>query len=123
MSAGARISGWVAAAKTAIVNGDAALELFDAGAIGLRSATAVCVAAAGGTRVVTLYSALPAPFSPAHVRLVESAAAFVAEPTRHGLAAASDVTEADLAPPLRARAAAALKLVHTASAPPRSAAG
>jgi hypothetical protein len=73
---GERMSGWVAASGQAMINADAALDLFDLPAGDLRSALAVPVDGPDGHRVVVaLYSTRRAAFSVQHQRLVEAAAA------------------------------------------------
>jgi len=78
---GDRLSGWVAATRTPIVNSDARLDvdpdLRDRST--LQSALAVPVA--DGERlagVLTFYAERPAAFTPAHQRMAEAVAAFVA---------------------------------------------
>ena len=71
---GERMSGWVAAARQPIINGDAALDLFDAELPHLRTATSVpCVAADSSRLVVTAYSARANGFAPLHQHLIETA--------------------------------------------------
>ncbi len=74
IAVGERLSGWVAATRQAIINGDAALDLFDADAPQLRSAAAVsCTAAESIRLVVTVYSTQPDAFSSLHHRVIEAA--------------------------------------------------
>jgi putative nucleotidyltransferase with HDIG domain len=76
MPIGERMSGWVAASGQAMVNADAALDLFDLQAGALRSALAVPVDELDGHRaVVALYSTRATAFSSQHQRLVEAAVA------------------------------------------------
>jgi putative nucleotidyltransferase with HDIG domain len=78
MAVGERMSGWVAASGQAMINGDAALDLFDVEKGSLRSALAVpCDGPDGHRAVVALYSTRAAAFSPQHQRLVEAAMARV----------------------------------------------
>jgi hypothetical protein len=80
MPVGERMSGWVAASGQAMINGDAALDLFDLQAGALRGALAVPVDGPDGHRaVVTLYSARADAFSSQHRRLVEAAVAHVTD--------------------------------------------
>lgn len=73
---GERMSGWVAASGQAMMNADAALDLYDLQASALRSALAVPAEAPDGHRyVVALYSTRTGAFSSHHQRLVEAAAA------------------------------------------------
>ena len=75
---GERMSGWVAASGQAMMNADAALDLFDLQADALRSALAVPVDGREGHRaVVALYSTRADAFSSQHQRLVEAAGALV----------------------------------------------
>ena len=75
---GERISGWVAAARRPMIDGDAALDLFDAGETGLRSAVSVpCEGSDGSRLVVTVYSSRSGALSEVHRRLIEAAVAFV----------------------------------------------
>jgi hypothetical protein len=71
---GERMSGWAAASGEAIINGDAALDLFDTMADSLQSGLAVPYNAADGGWVFSLYSTRRGAFSAEHVRLVRSAA-------------------------------------------------
>jgi len=79
---GDRLSGWVAATRTPIINSDARLDL-DPGArdhSALQSALAVPIGngdQCGG--VLAFYSDRPAAFTPSHQRMAEAAAALVAE--------------------------------------------
>jgi putative nucleotidyltransferase with HDIG domain len=76
---GERMSGWVAAVGQPMLNGDAALDLFDMAPHSLRSAAAIPVPGPGGARaVVTLYSTRSDVFLPVHKRLVEEGSAVVA---------------------------------------------
>jgi len=76
---GERMSGWVAAVGQPMLNGDAALDLFDVAAEALRCAAAIPVRGPGGARaVVTLYSTRSDVFLPMHRRLVEEASALIA---------------------------------------------
>jgi putative nucleotidyltransferase with HDIG domain len=82
ISLGDRLSGWVAATRTPIINSDARLDLDpevrDDSA--LQSALAVPIGTGehvGG--VLTFYSDRQAAFTPAHQRMAEAAAALVAE--------------------------------------------
>jgi putative nucleotidyltransferase with HDIG domain len=80
MPVGERMSGWVAASGQAMINGDAALDLFDLQAGALRSALAVPADGPDGHRaVVTLYSARADAFSAQHRHLVEAAVARVTD--------------------------------------------
>jgi putative nucleotidyltransferase with HDIG domain len=80
MPVGERMSGWVAASGQAMVNADAALDLFDLQAGALQSALAVPVDGPDGRRtVVALYSTRAGAFSSQHQRLVEAAVAGVSE--------------------------------------------
>jgi putative nucleotidyltransferase with HDIG domain len=73
IAVGERMSGWVAASGQAMVNGDAALDLFDVHAGSLRSALGVpCTGPDGHRAVVALYSTRPGAFSLSHQRLVEA---------------------------------------------------
>ena len=77
---GERMSGWVAASGQAMINADAALDLFDLQAGELRSALAVPVDGPDGHRaVIALYSTRAGVFSSPHQRLVEAAAAHVTD--------------------------------------------
>ena len=77
---GERMSGWVAASGQAMMNADAALDLFDLQADALRSALAVPVDGPDGHRaVVALYSTRADAFSSQHQRLVEAAVARVTD--------------------------------------------
>jgi putative methionine-R-sulfoxide reductase with GAF domain len=79
---GERMSGWVAASGQPMTNADAALDLFDASAVSLRSALAVpCDGPDGHRAVVALYSTQPGAFSALHQRLVEAAVARVSGTT------------------------------------------
>jgi putative nucleotidyltransferase with HDIG domain len=79
---GERLSGWVAATRTSIINSDARLDLDPdvRDASTLQSALAVPIGpgerAAG---VLAFYSDRPSAFTPAHQRMVEAVAALVAE--------------------------------------------
>ena len=76
MAVGERMSGWVAASGQAMINADAALDLFDLQAGALRSALAVPVDGPDGHRaVIALYSTRADAFSSPHRRLVEAAVA------------------------------------------------
>ena len=76
MPVGERMSGWVAASGQAMINADAALDLFDLQAGALRSALAVPVDGPDGHRaVVALYSTRADAFSSTYRRLVEAAVA------------------------------------------------
>ena len=78
MDVGARMSGWIAATGQAMVNADAALDLFDVPGCRLQTAIGVACSTPDGRRlVVTLYSLSPQAFSPLHQRLLESAAPFI----------------------------------------------
>jgi putative nucleotidyltransferase with HDIG domain len=71
---GERVSGWVAAVRRPIINGDAALDLFDAGAESLRSTAAIpCLGPNKVQAVVSLYSTRPEAFSALHQRIIEAA--------------------------------------------------
>jgi putative nucleotidyltransferase with HDIG domain len=75
---GERMSGWVAASGQAMMNADAALDLFDVQADALRSALAVPIDGPDKQRaVITLYSTRAEAFSSQHQRLVEAAVARV----------------------------------------------
>ncbi|HEY7448017.1 MAG TPA: hypothetical protein VH702_07690, partial [Vicinamibacterales bacterium] len=75
-----RMSGWVAASGQAMINADAALDLFDLQASALRSALAVPVDGPDGHRaVVALYSTRTDAFSSRHRCLVEAAVAHVTD--------------------------------------------
>lgn len=77
---GERMSGWVAASGQAMINGDAALDLFDVPAGALRSALAVPVDGPDGhPAVVALYSTRAVAFSSQHRRLVKAAVACVTD--------------------------------------------
>jgi GAF domain-containing protein len=81
---GARLSGWVAAARQPIVNSDARLDLDDAlrDASPLRSALAVPIRRGGNgstAGVLTFYARHPDAFSDAHRRIAAAAAHAVAE--------------------------------------------
>jgi putative nucleotidyltransferase with HDIG domain len=82
ISLGQRLSGWVAATRTPIINSDARLDL-DAEVRDrstLQSALAVPVGTGehvGG--VLTFYSDRPTAFTPAHQRMAEASAALIAE--------------------------------------------
>jgi putative nucleotidyltransferase with HDIG domain len=77
MDVGERMSGWIAATGQAMVNADAALDLFDVPGCSLRTAIGVpCSRPDALPLVVTLYSIDPNAFSPLHQRLLESAAPF-----------------------------------------------
>ena len=77
MAVGERMSGWVAAGQ-AMINADAALDLFDVDATSLRSALAIALPGADDDRlVISLYSARPGAFSSLHQRLIEGALPFV----------------------------------------------
>jgi putative nucleotidyltransferase with HDIG domain len=80
MPIGERMSGWVAASGQAMINADAALDLFDVQAGALRSALAIPVDGPDGRAVVALYSTRADAFSSQHQRLVEAAVARVTEP-------------------------------------------
>ena len=74
IAVGERMSGWVAATRQPIVNGDAALDLFDADVPELRAAVSVPCDALDSTRlVVTVYSTRSGVFSALHQRLIETA--------------------------------------------------
>ena len=81
MPVGERMSGWVAASGEAMINADAALDLFDVQAGALRSALAVPVEGPDGHRaVVALYSVRADAFGSQHQRLVEAAARVTDQP-------------------------------------------
>ena len=105
ISIGERMSGWVAAVGQPMLNGDAALDLFDVAAHSLRCAAAIPVTGPGGARaVVTLYSSRHDVFLPIHKRLVEEASAVVAyqETTMRARAEILDHRSAPAQPRLRA---------------------
>ena len=78
MTVGERLSGWVAATRQPMINGHAALDLFDVDAGELRTAVSVpCGRHDGSLVVVTLYSTQAEAFSSVHHRLIEAAVLFV----------------------------------------------
>jgi hypothetical protein len=79
---GERLSGWVAATRTPIVNSDARLDLDPAARDGSTLQSALAVPIGTGDQVggvLTFYSERPAAFSSLHLRMAEAAAALVAE--------------------------------------------
>jgi putative nucleotidyltransferase with HDIG domain len=71
---GERMSGWVAAVGQPMINADAALDVFDIGAVALRSAAAVRHRGPQDeTAVIALYSTRLHAFADVHVRLIEEA--------------------------------------------------
>jgi putative nucleotidyltransferase with HDIG domain len=70
---GERMSGWAAASGEPMINGDAALDLFDTMADSLQSGIAVPYNAPDGGWVISLYSTRRGAFSAEHVRLVRAA--------------------------------------------------
>jgi hypothetical protein len=78
---GERMSGWVAAVGEPMLNGDAALDLFDTGPASLQSAAAIPCRGPGDLRaVVSLYSTRPEAFSSLHERLVDAAMGVLGNP-------------------------------------------
>jgi putative nucleotidyltransferase with HDIG domain len=74
---GERVTGWVASVGQAVVNGDAALDLFDVPGHALRSVVAVPFRQADGTQsVIALYSTLSSSFGDVYRRLVDAAVVF-----------------------------------------------
>ena len=102
MDVGARMSGWIAATGQAMVNADAALNLFDVPGCRLQSAIGVpCRTADGRPLVLTLYSISPQAFSPLHQRLLESAAPFIGSVPERRLTARAANRGARLSAPAR----------------------
>ena len=78
MAIGERMSGWAAATCQPMINADAALDLFDVPASGLRAAIAVpCSGPSDVQIVLTLYPTSPDAFSSLHHGLLSSAGSFV----------------------------------------------
>ena len=78
MAIGERMSGWAAATCQPMINADAALDLFDVPASGLRAAIAVpCSGPSDVQIVLTLYSTSPDAFSSLHHGLLSSAGSFL----------------------------------------------
>ena len=76
---GERMSGWVAASRQPMINGDAALDLFDTAAGSLKSAAAIpCCGPENLQTVVSMYSTRADAFSSVHQRLVETAMSVLA---------------------------------------------
>jgi putative nucleotidyltransferase with HDIG domain len=79
---GERLSGWVAATRTPIINSDARLDLDPDGRDQSALQSALAVPIGNGEQiggVLAFYSDRPAAFSSLHVRMAEAAAALVAE--------------------------------------------
>ncbi len=79
---GERLSGWVAATRTSIINSDARLDVDPAHRDRSVLQSALAVPIADGERlggVLSFYAARPAAFTPAHQRMAEAVAALVAE--------------------------------------------
>ena len=74
---GERVTGWVASVGQAVVNGDAALDLFDVPGHALRSVVAVPFRQTDGTQtVIALYSTRSSSFGDVYRRLVDAAVGF-----------------------------------------------
>ena len=82
IAVGERLSGWVAATRTSIINSDARLDLDPdvRDASTLQSALAVPIGSGERvTGVLAFYSDRPSAFTPAHQRMAEAVAALVAD--------------------------------------------